>query len=231
MDSFGVPMRFVLAGEFIMGSKYGSTAEKPAHTVYLDSFYMDKYEVTNALYKTCVDAHKCDPPKQMGSQTRSSYYGNPDYANYPVIYVDWYMAKVYCEWRDAQLPTEAKWEKAARGTDGRTYPWGESVDPTYANYIGKDTASIDSYKKDMSPYGIYGMTGNVWEWVADWYSDTYYQNSPSSNPLGPDSGQYRILRGGGWGSGENLARSIKRLEVSPNNTYNNFGFRCARSTP
>ena len=224
-------MRLVAAGNFIMGSDKGDAAEKPIHTVYLDTFYMDKYEVTNALYKTCVDVGKCDPPKQTNSYARPSYYEKSEYANYPVIYVDWNMSKKYCEWRGGQLPTEAQWEKAARGTDGRTYPWGEDIDTTYANYSGIDTTAVGSYEKGISPYGIYDMAGNVWEWVTDWYSEAYYQNSPSSNPLGPDSGQYRVLRGGAWYYGEDDLRASLRDRISPDGVSYFIGFRCVRSTP
>ena len=122
-DALGVPMRLVPAREFIMGSS-NSSGDGPAHTVYLNGFYMDKYEVTNQLYKACVEAEACEQPKQSNSATHPSYYGNPDFDNYPVIYVEWTMAQNYCTWRGAQLPTEAQWEKAARGVDGFTYPWG-----------------------------------------------------------------------------------------------------------
>ncbi|GAB4504909.1 MAG: hypothetical protein Fur0043_19040 [Anaerolineales bacterium] len=231
-DAKGVPMRLVPAGEFTMGSNSGYD-EKPVHTVYLDAFYMDKYEVTNALYKACVDAGVCDPPKESNSHTRDSYYGNPEFDDYPVIYVDWNMAKAYCQWRGARLPTEAEWEKAARGTDGRTYPWGEGIDCDKANYDGckGDTTKVGSYENGKSPYGLYDLAGNVWEWVADWYSDTYYQSSPSSNPLGPSSGQYRVLRGGSWGSDGDGVRSANRSDGASDLIYFLVGFRCARSLP
>ncbi len=232
-DAKGVPMRFVLAGNFIMGSdNYSYAQEKPVHTVYLDSFYIDKYEVTNALYKACVDTGLCSPPKEMKSYTRNSYYGNSQYDDYPVIYVDWNMSNTYCQWRGAQLPTEAQWEKAARGTDGRDYPWGEGIACSKANSLNcsvGDTAIVGSYKNGVSPYGIYDMAGNVWEWVADWYSETYYQNSPQSNPLGPESGQYRALRGGAFGDSD--LRVSNRLRDDPANNFYSIGFRCARSAP
>ncbi len=255
-DAKGVPMRLVSKGAFTMGDtadkafaecrKYSApdilcphpTNEEPPHTVYLDAFYMDKYEVTNALYQTCVGAGVCDPPRDTKSRTRLSYYGNAEYDNYPVIYVDWNMARTYCKWRGASLPTEVQWEKAARGTDGRTFPWGEGIDCTLSNssYLGEDgycigdTTKVGSYERGKSPYGLYEMAGNVWEWVADWYSETYYQISPSENPLGPSSGQYRVVRGGSWGYG-NIPRSSYRLYFDPSFTNNNIGFRCARSAP
>ncbi len=228
------PMQFVDAGEFTMGSNTSSyTEERPAHTVYLDAYYIDTYEVTNARYKACVDAGVCQPPQETSSATRTDYYGNPDFADYPVIYVDWEMAVTYCEWRSGQLPSEAQWEKAARGTDGRSYPWGEGIDATRANYgynIG-DTTAVGNYKANKSPYGVYDMTGNVWEWVADWYSGTYYQTSPASNPTGPESGQYHGLRGGSWTDAEEFVRTFTRgwdqLEYFENV---GFGFRCVKNT-
>jgi eukaryotic-like serine/threonine-protein kinase len=226
-----VSMVLIPAGEFTMGSDNGDADEQPVHTVYLDDFYIDKYEVTNKLYEACVDAGMCDPPKQSDSTTHPSYYGDPEFDNYPVIYVDWYMAKTYCEWRGIQLPTEAQWEKAARGTDGRTYPWGETVDKTYANSsedVG-DTTEVGSYANGVSSYGVYDMAGNVFEWVADWYSETYYQDSPSSNPLGPDTGQYRVLRGGSWRSLPYSFRSSFRGAYDlPDSAGNILGFRCAK---
>ncbi|MEW5940664.1 MAG: formylglycine-generating enzyme family protein, partial [Chloroflexota bacterium] len=216
------------------GSDNGNGNERPAHQVYLNTYYMDKYEVTNAFYKACVDEKICTDPKRTVSYTRSNYYSNSQYSDYPVIYVDWNMAKNYCEWRGARLPTEAEWEKAARGTDGRTYPWGESLNCFMANYsmcVG-DTSAVGSYEGGQSPYGIYDMAGNVWEWVADWYQDTYYQNSPFDNPLGPSSGQYRVLRGGSWDPlYAKTVRTTNRGSGVPTDTYRYVGFRCTRSFP
>ena len=130
-------MRLVPAGEFTMGSDTDSDPRNQAHTVYLDAFYIDTYEVTTAHYADCVTAGVCEPPHFTKSYFRASYYGNPEFENFPVIYVDWMMARTYCEtWRGARLPTEAEWEKAARGTDGRSYPWGEGISCDQANYDG-----------------------------------------------------------------------------------------------
>ncbi len=239
VDNVGVSMSLIPAGEFNMGSDTSDQPdEKPVHVVNLDAYYIDQYEVTNAAYKLCVDAGVCQPPVDTSSVTRASYYGNSQFDNYPVIYVDWNMSKNYCEWRGARLPTEAEWEKAARGTDERTYPWGENIDCTYANYFGSekgacvgDTTPVGSYASGQSPYGVYDMAGNVWEWTADLYSDTYYKNSPSENPLGPDSGDIRVLRGGSWYNYDFVARSASRVRSDPSGTSGVIGFRCARSLP
>lgn len=250
IDGSGVLMRLVPAGEFTMGIEaeialagcleYRNdceliwfTDEAPPHQVYLDAFYMDKYEVTNAHYRACVEAGVCDPPRQTYSNTRSSYYGNPEFDTYPVIYIDWDMAKTYCEtWRGASLPTEAQWEKAARGIDGRTYPWGEGIDKLFANYDqygSGDTTAVGSFESGVSPYGLYDMSGNVWEWGADWYGDSYYQETPLNNPQGPERGQFRTLRGGSWDdSGYSLRVSLRGRNDPEVIRDNGFGFRCAR---
>jgi formylglycine-generating enzyme required for sulfatase activity len=242
IDHRAVIMQFVPAGEFTMGSDEATSPdhmdEKPAHEVYLDAFYIDKYEVTNKLYKACVDAGTCQPPWDFNSFTRSSYFGNPDFDNHPVIYVDWDMVKTYCEWRGAQLPTEAQWEKAARGTDARTYPWGEGISCDQANYWPKDqacigdTTEVGTYESNVSPYGVYDMAGNVMEWVADGYSP-YYENSPASNPSGSASGEKSVVRGGSWMSSDHEVRSAARHW--PWNRFGHvphysqdLGFRCAR---
>ena len=228
-DGSGVEMVLVLEGQFAMGSDVRND-EKPVHQVYLDSYYIDKYEVTNALYKICVDVGVCGQPID------STYYQNPQYLQHPVVYVNWNMANEYCEWRDARLPTEAEWEKAARNTDERTFPWGNVIDMTYANYFGNDimeTTAVGSYPKGVSPYGAYDMAGNAKEWTADWYDDTYYANSPPTNPGGPITGQYRVVRGGSWGNfGISIAadiRSFFRSRIEPIESNNSIGFRCARS--
>jgi formylglycine-generating enzyme required for sulfatase activity len=236
-DNQGAVMVLVPAGDFPMGSSNGLADEKPIHSVYLDAYYIDKFEVTNALYKVCVNAGACNPPIHTGSFTRNSYYGNVQFDQYPVVYVDWNMANTYCEWRGAHLPTEAQWEKAARGTDARIYPWGREADCQKANYQGTGngcvggTSKVGYYEGGKSPYGVYDMAGNVWEWVADWYSEAYYQTSLSSNPTGPDFGLSRVLRGGSWNRGEYEIRASERNKFKPD--YYNFdiGFRCASSLP
>jgi formylglycine-generating enzyme required for sulfatase activity len=232
--SDNVTMMYVPAGTFSMGSEISSD-EKPIHSVDLSAYYIDKFEVTNAAYKRCVDAGVCDPPKKSSSYTRSSYYGDAKYDEYPVISVDWNMANKYCTWRDARLPTEAEWEKAARGSDGRTYPWGEDIICDKANYSGcvGDTAKVGSYLGGVSPYGLYDMAGNVWEWVNDYYQGDYYATlgDGASNPQGPTSGDSRVLRGGSWFSYGYDVRSAYRNWYYPSYTLSYFGFRCSRSLP
>jgi formylglycine-generating enzyme required for sulfatase activity len=217
-------MVYVLAGEFIMGSDEGDSDERPVHTVYLDAFYIDKTEVTNAQYWACVEAGACDAP--------SVTYYDANYAQHPVVFVSWNAADAYCRWAGKRLPTEAEWEKAARGTDGRTYPWGEGIDCDHAQYnecTGR-TVLVGSKPKGASPYGALDMAGNVWEWVANPYDSGYYSQSPARNPPGPDSGEYRVLRGGSWNFNLWDARCASRRWYTPRLRGNYVGFRCARSS-
>jgi formylglycine-generating enzyme required for sulfatase activity len=231
----GMVMVYVPAGEFRMGSENGEDDEKPVHTVYLDAYWIDQTEVTNAMYAKCVAAGACDLPGGTTSITRDSYYGNSEYDDYPVIYVSWNDAVAYCEWAGRRLPTEAEWEKAASWDEEqqtqRKYPWGDAIDESYANYshsVG-DTTAVDSYEKGVSFYGAYDMAGNVWEWIADWYDSDYYNISSNNNPTGSSSGEYRVLRGGPWGSGVNGVRSAARVWYDPTSPLNLIGFRCSRS--
>jgi formylglycine-generating enzyme required for sulfatase activity len=236
IDEKSVPMRFVPAGNFLMGSDKGQEDEKPIHTVYLNAYYMDKYEVTNARYKVCVDSGLCQLPRVKSTITRLSYYENPLFDEFPVQ-VDWNMARTYCEWRGARLPTEAEWEKAARGADGRTYPWGDGIDCSKANfyfvnhnlYCVGDTSQVGSFEDGKSMYGVYDLAGNIPEWAADWYSETYYQTSPGANPLGPASGEHRVLRGGSYGDFDFFIRSSYRGWSPQDAAFN--GFRCAKPVP
>lgn len=232
-DGMGVEMVLVPEGDFTMGSDRGLVDEQPLHVVYLDSFYIDKYEVTNKLYGVCVEAGECDPPWQtyfFAESPNRIYFGNSQYDNYPVVYVDWNMARAYCSWRGARLPSEAEWEKAARGEDERTYPWGSDLDCQKANYQNcvNRTSEVGIFEEGKSPYGVYDMTGNVWEWVADWYSENYYSISPRNNPVGPITGQSKVLRGGAWPRFD--VSAFHRSNFAP--SYNTFdiGFRCAMDT-
>ena len=236
-ETDGMEMVFVPAGEFEMGGNDADAwdDEKPAHTVYLDSYWIDKYEVSNAQYAKCVAAGDCTKPSYTKSYTRSNYYGNPEYDDYPVIYVNWNQARAYCQWAGGDLPTEAQWEKAARGTDGRTYPWGnQSPTSSLANYAWNtgDTSPVTDYEAGASPYGALNMAGNVREWVNDWYGSNYYSTSPTRNPSGPSSGEYRVLRGGSWYyNRRGDIRAAYRVNVDPAGTYNGRGFRCVLPQP
>jgi formylglycine-generating enzyme required for sulfatase activity len=224
-------MVYVPAGAFQMGGGNGRPNEIPEHSVTLDAFWIDQTEVTNGKYALCVQSKVCAPPAKLSSLTRTSYYGAAQYENYPVVYISWDQARVYCEWAGSRLPTEAEWEKAARGVDGRAYPWGNKIGKTYANYDQRDvdTSVVGSYKIGKSPYGAYDMAGNVWEWVADWYGETYYLDSPSSNPGGPSSGIMRVLRGGAWFTKDYFIRTTYRYAYDSSLSDVLNGFRCARS--
>ncbi|MFB0534451.1 MAG: formylglycine-generating enzyme family protein [Anaerolineae bacterium] len=253
-------MVYVPAGEFTMGatdaeidsalalcnefsgvcSRHWFENAQPQHTVYLDASYIDRTEVTNAQYRECVEAEVCDTPG------KTAHYDNADYAQHPVVYASWNDADAYCRWVGKRLPTEAEWEKAARGTDGRVYPWGNSFDGSKLNFCDenctydhkdpsvddgyKTTAPVGSYPAGTSPYGVLDMAGNACEWVADWYGEDYYSQSPERNPPGPDSGEWRVLRGGSWLDYLWNARCASRLRYLPRLRYSYVGFRCARGS-
>lgn len=230
-DAKNISMRLIPAGEFTMGYDDGQIEARPASLIYVDTFYIDKYEVTNEMYAACVVDGKCRIPRLLGSSTRPSYYNNPNFANYPVLYVDWKAAKTYCEWRGARLPTEAEWEKAARGTaDERAYPWGSALDCDHANHSGcvGDTAAVNQYDKGQSPYGVYGMSGNVWEWTNSLYS--FYPYNAADGRETPDASGKRIVRGGSWhifgGTGGGI-RIDTRFMVDPVYYGAYIGIRCA----
>lgn len=226
----GVSMALVPAGDFTMGSNYGNDT-KPVDRISLDSFYIDKYEVTNELYKLCVNSRGCISPKRISSKTRSYYYGYPEFDKFPVIYVDWNMARTYCEWRGARLPTEAEWEKAARGPGLRTYPWGDQIDCDKANYAGciGDTVEVDSYPNGKSFYGVFNMAGNVSEWVSSLY--TSYPYALDVNHENLDSVGNRVFRGGSFNDVGSSVSAFYRNKISPTYTYYSIGFRCAKDAP
>ena len=212
-DDYGIEMLLIPAGQFEMGE--GANAL----TITLDNYYIDKYEVTNANYAECVNTGYCENSGASASLTRDSYYGNSQYSDYPV-FVDLQDAQLYCEWRGSRLPTEAEWEKAARGTDGRTYPWGEWIDCNLASFSGcvDDTRAVGSYPNGISPYGVYDMAGNVWEWV-------YYEDA-STLHIDPND---LILRGGSWWNEEEFLRVTSRVKYGPSIPIFSVGFRCAMS--
>ena len=226
----GMNMMYIPAGEFLMGSDDRDENEKPMHAVYLSAYWIDQTEVTNAQYALCVQAGACQPPLSSSSTTRSQYFGNPDFAGYPVIFVDWGQATAYCAWAGRRLPTEAEWEKASRGTEGAICPWGNtSPAPDRLNFNGAlgDTTRVGSYPAGASPYGALDMAGNVWEWVSDWYSSGTYQSGVYENPTGPADGTRRVLRGGSWYYDLNKIRSAFRFSASDNTVLSDVGFRCA----
>ncbi|NIM13473.1 MAG: SUMF1/EgtB/PvdO family nonheme iron enzyme [Candidatus Aminicenantes bacterium] len=238
----GIIMVYIPAGEFIMGSNDGQDDEKPAHNVYLDGYWMGKYEVTFDQYdKYCKENNQNRPAdKEWGRGKR------------PVIHVSWDDANAYCDWLfkktglKFKLPTEAQWEKAARGTDGREYPWGNSppsgdkfnfadknlwekekwswadknIDDGYAY-----AAPVGSYPQGASPYGLLDMAGNVWECCSDWYDYGYYKNAPKNNPTGPEGGTNRVIRGGSWSSVAADFRCADRYNFDPSERNSNLGFR------
>ena len=238
LDIRGAQMVLIPSGIFSMGSDNGDENESPIHKVGMSDYYIDKFEVTNVLYRACMEAGGCKPPKSIDSTTHGAYYANPDFDNFPVINVDWNMAAAYCKWRGegTRLPTEAEWEKAARGDTLSTYPWGEEIECLYANYwsvggrCNADTVEVGSYEAGKSPYGVYDMAGNVWEWVADWYQKTYYRTLGEGvfDPTGPSIGDGRVLRGGSWLTDGSTLRSANRSTNTATRYNVDVGFRCAR---
>ncbi len=253
----GVPeMITIPAGEFLMGSADSHSQahscerpqrwhhldldacedEKPQHGVYLDEYAIGKYPVTNAEYAVFVQdsGHRAPNHWEGGRPPRGK-------ERHPVVNVSWHDAVAYCRWlrqktgQDWRLPTEAEWEKAARGTDGRIYPWGDDFDMMRCNTEeggAGDTTPVGAYSPHGdSPYGCADMAGNVWEWVADWYDEKYYTSAPARNPTGPSSGTFRVVRGGSWGHPQDSARSAGRGGDTPAGVDNSLGFRCARGSP
>jgi formylglycine-generating enzyme required for sulfatase activity len=227
-DAQGVPMRLVPAGAFTMGSADDTSGlAQPVHTVTLDSFYMDVYEVTRGRYRACVTAGVCSESKNLASP--DLFYAEPDY---PMAAVDWNQAQTYCAWRGARLPGEAEWEKAARSTDGRTYPWGADFDAQYAaiRYEPKTggPTKVGSYEKGQSPYGLYDLAGSVWEWTADPFQ-AYPGNEANQNLFRPAE---KILRGGSWFYPDQYALSTWfRYSSPPQTAVGYIGFRCAKPAP
>jgi formylglycine-generating enzyme required for sulfatase activity len=223
-------MVYVPAGEFVMGSEWGEWDEEPRHIVFLDAFYIDKYEITNEEYQRCMDARRCNP---QAFRSDRSLMG----PRQPVVAVGWDDAVTYCRFVGERLPTEAEWEKAARGTDERRYPWGNEWHRDWVNLHGPEdgfdeTAPVGSFPGNVSPYGAYDMAGNAWEWVSDFHGKHYYRESPRENPKGPKTGERRVMRGGSWMYDVPFfAMSTNRSPGRPQVRKIYVGFRCAMDAP
>lgn len=220
-------MILIPEGEFLMGSDDRLRDEKPAHIVYIDAFYIDKFEVTNEEYKAFIDSTGHPPPDNWKDGNYPEGKGK-----HPVVFVSWYDADAYCKWLGKRLPRETEWEKAARGTEGYIYPWGNKWDPKRSNnpFTGhEDTMPVGSYEEGKSPYGLYDMSGNVWEWV-----DDYYLPHPGSDYVSPEFGEkYRLLKGGSWmnclfyNCGIS-APTFNRAFFDAYTKNSSLGFRCAK---
>jgi len=239
-------MVFVPAGDFTMGNLLGvgSDEEAPRHLVTLDGYWIDRTEVTNAQYRAFVKATGHRAPALCNSADLT--YNDEAKTDHPVACVSWDDAQAYCTWAGGRLPTEAEWEKAARGLDERTYPWGSSFDGSLSNSCDSNcelshkdtqtndgyarTAPVGSYPAGASPYGVLDMAGNAWEWVGDWYNFFYYAKSPQLNPLGPNMGEERVLRGGAWNGFSTNLRSAFRAWLPPDKGDSAIGFRCVVSS-
>ena len=223
----------VPAGAFTMGSDGDEPDERPAHRVELHAFAIDRDEVTVEAYGRCVAAKRCRPPRRPPAV---------DQPRAPVTWVSFHDAAAYCRFVGKRLPTEAEWERAARGDDGRRYPWGDEPDcarANFGNYRGEGRCpknpgrpvAVGSYPGGASPFGARDLAGNVWEWVADRYDPRYYERSPSRNPRGPSRGARRVLRGGACCSMFGLPRAANRLAFPPDYSDEDIGFRCAVDDP
>ncbi len=225
----GMVMVYVPEGEFIMGKPGKPDFNSPEHLVYLDAFWIDQVEVSNAMYEDCVQAGRCTEP----FRSENPFYGVWAYRNLPVVFVSWFQAVEYCEWTGRRLPTEAEWEKAARGTDQREYPWGdERPNPRLANYFDSligEPVSVYRYPAGASPYGALNMAGNVREWLADWFSPNYYLEQVYDNPTGPETGIERSMRSGAYDANANEIYTVQRYKHEPQSAGLSRGFRCAES--
>ncbi len=222
-------MVLIPQGEFTMGSKDHS--DETPHRVVLDRYYIDKYEVSNAKFQKFMKETK---------HTAPAYWDDPrlNAPEQPVVGVNWYDASTFCKWEGKRLPTEAEWEKAAKGPDESHYPWGHKINPTFANYAQNEgkTRPVNSYEKGVSGYGVFNMAGNVFEWVSDWYGPKYFQVSRALNPQGPsyglnfaNQGPVKVIRGGSWFAPQTSLHTSHRFWNQPeNNSYGvGLGFRCA----
>lgn len=238
------PMVAIPEGFFPMGvpkaARDGGVDERPNHEVFVDTFYIDKFEVTNGRYLQFVTETDHRTPQHPSDPSKGIWKGNmmpESVTDLPVINVDWNDATAYCAWAEKRLPTEAEWEKAAKGPNDWRFPWG-NIEPTqeHANFNqtwrGEATlVQVGMYEKGKSPYGVYDVAGNVWEWVADWYDAEYYQKSPLRNPKGPKTGSYKAVRSSGWQGETPQVRIFTRIKSLPTDRNNSTGFRCAKNNP
>ncbi len=246
-EKTGARMLYVPGGLFRMGNEDGARDERPSHIVNISPFFIDETEVTNGQYEQCVDAGVCRAPAQANPTTHEAYYGSDAFADYPIVFINWQQADAFCEWRDARLPSEAEWEMAA-GYDPEQslilrYPWGDAFDGTKLNFCDRncpggdrnwddghrDTAPVGSYPDGRSAIGAYDMSGNVMEWVNDWYDSRYYEGSTDTNPMGPTEGEIKVFRGGSWLTDEDQLHVSARGSFEPAVVQANLGFRCAAS--
>lgn len=244
----GVSMVYIPGGTFQMGSETGEADERPVHAVSVDPFWIDQFEVTNAAFEQFVleAGYTTDAEASgWGSVWEGGRWNRVDglswrhpnqptegisaIMDHPVLQVSWRDANAYCEWAGGRLATEAEWEVAAIGATGWRYPWGDEFDSNRLNAAGNGTTRAGMYEGGRSPCGAYDMAGNAWEWVSDWYQSDYYSVSPTTNPCGPSTGTYRVLRGGGWDPSGGDSRSADRGALSPDGRGNTIGLRCVWS--
>lgn len=230
----GMQMILIPKGTFTMG---GGTEndERFKHDVFIDAFWIDQTEVTIDMYTKCVESGVCTPPQGNNFISREHYFNDPSFSDYPVIQIDWFQADIYCKWAGRRLPTEAEWEKAARGFGENIFPWGEVQDCRFANYWGEDgkcvgdVVAVGSYPEGISPFSVFDMAGNAYEWVADWYDSEYYMLSPVENPQGPETGTTRVLRGGSFLHLPQMMYTFSRKDLDPSYADVFTGFRCSQS--
>ena len=223
------PMIAISEGDFLMGSDMGGRNERPVRRVFLSAFSINQFEITQYQYGAFLKATGHRAPVSRYSKNIERFND----VNQPVVYVSWLDADEFCRWQGARLPTESEWEKAAKGDGANTWPWGEEPKSLYANFLGGEdgrphTAFAGSFEKDQSPYHVYDMAGNAQEWVSDWYEELYYETGPAKNPMGPDRGDMKTLRGGSWNDSYLSGRVAARIKMFPDYRDTTVGFRCAK---